>query len=115
MYPFLEAKPEPVFETGWYIAMIILILLLISPWIFIIFKYGIFRKLRVRFIISENEELTPLYLKKNGEIILPEAPQKEGKKFVGWFVDQELTEEYIKIPMPNYNIKLYAKYVSENE
>lgn len=115
MILFLEEKPQPIFEPGWYIAMIILIILLLSPWVFLIFKYGIYRKLRVRFIISEEEELTPIYLKKDAEIILPEAPRKEGLKFVGWYVDKDLTEEYIKIPMPNYNIKLYAKYISETE
>ena len=99
-----------VYEPGWYVAMTILLLLLLSPWIFIIFKFGVFRKLRVRFIIDENTELTPLFLKKGEEIILPEAPTLEGKVFVGWFVDEERTEEYIPVVMPNYNIKLYAKY-----
>jgi uncharacterized repeat protein (TIGR02543 family) len=99
-----------VYEPGWYVAMTILLLLLLSPWIYIIFKFGVFRKLRVRFIIDENTELAPLFLKKGEEITLPEAPIIEGKVFIGWFVDEERTEEYIPIAMPNYNIKLYAKY-----
>lgn len=110
MLKYLEAVPqEPVYQLGWYIAMVILLIILISPWIFIIYKYGIFRKLRVRFILDE-EELVPLYLKKGSKIVLPDVPEKEGKKFVGWFINQEMTEEYIDMPMPNYNIKLYGKY-----
>ncbi len=110
MFKFLESVPqEPVYQLGWYIAMIILVIILVSPWIFIIVKYGIFRKLRVRFIIGD-EELVPLYLKKGSKIVLPEAPVKEGKTFVGWFIDSDLTEEYIDMPMPDHNIKLYGKY-----
>ena len=29
----------PVYEPGWWIAMTVLLLLLLSPWIYIIFKY----------------------------------------------------------------------------
>lgn len=106
----LTQTTGPVYEPGWWIAMTVLLLLLLSPWIFIIFKFGVFRKLRVRFIIDENTELTPIYLKKGEEIILPEAPRLEGKIFVGWYIDEERTEEYIPVSMPNNNIKLYAKY-----
>ena len=108
--------PEPfTADPWWYVGMIVLLVILISPWIFIIFKYWIFRKLRVRFIIGENEELTQIYLKKGEKITLPIAPKKDNQTFIGWFIDQELTEEYIDMPMPNYNIKLYAKYENEVE
>ncbi|MBE6131274.1 MAG: hypothetical protein E7183_06085 [Erysipelotrichaceae bacterium] len=107
---FLTENANDIYNPTWYIVMVLLLIILMSPWIFLIFKYGIYRKLRVRFIIEEGKELEPIYLKKGAEIILPEAPVIEGKIFVGWFIDKELTEEYIPIPMPNYNIKLYAKY-----
>ena len=107
---FLTENANDIYNATWYIVMVLLLVILISPWIFIIFKFGIYRKLRVRFIIEEGKELEPVYLKKGSEIVLPEAPIIEGKTFVGWFIDKELTEEYIPIPMPNYNIKLYAKY-----
>ena len=109
-------KPEPVapkdklYPVGWLIAMIILICVLVAPWIYLLFKYGIFRRLRVSFIIDENTKLKPLNLKKGSKIDLPEAPEKEGFKFAGWYVNPERTEEYIDTPMPDYNIKLYAKY-----
>lgn len=106
----LTEEVNNLFDKSWYIQMIILLVILISPWVFIIFKFGIYRKLRVRFIIEEGKELEPLYLKKGSEIVLPTAPVIEGKTFVGWYIDKELTEEYIPVPMPNYNIKLYAKY-----
>ena len=53
---FLETSQEETYSKGWYIGMIILIALLMIPWIYIIFRYGFFRRLRVRFIIDENEE-----------------------------------------------------------
>lgn len=107
---FLTENTNDIYNATWYIVMVLLLVILISPWIFIIFKFGIYRKLRIRFIIEEGKELEPVYLKKGSEIVLREAPIIEGKTFVGWFIDKELTEEYIPIPMPNYNIKLYAKY-----
>lgn len=107
---FLAENADNIYNATWYIVMVIFLIILISPWIFVILKFGVYRKLRVRFIIEEGKELTPQYLKKGAEIVLPEAPVIEGKTFVGWFVDADCTEEYIPVPMPNYNIKLYAKY-----
>ena len=110
LFIFLEEAKEFVFDQKWYLQMIFFLVVLMSPWIFVLFKFVIFRKLRVRFIIEPGNELPPLFFEKGAEIILPEAPIIEGKKFVGWYIDPECTEEYIPIPMPNYNIKLYAKY-----
>ena len=109
-FVFLTENPDNIYNATWYIVMIIFLIILISPWIFVIFKFGIYRKLRVRFIIEEGKELTPIYLKKGALIVLPEAPIIEGKTFIGWYIDPECTEEFIPVPMPNNNIKLYAKY-----
>ena len=109
-FVFLTENPDNIYNATWYIVMVIFLIILISPWIFVIFKFGIYRKLRVRFIIEDGKELTPIYLKKGAKINLPEAPVIEGKTFVGWYIDPECTEEFIPVPMPNNNIKLYAKY-----
>ena len=107
---FLTENASDIYNETWYIVMILFLIILISPWIFIILKFGVYRKLRVRFILPDGKELTPVYLKKGAEIVLPTAPTLEGKTFIGWYVDPECTEEYIEVPMPNNNIKLYAKY-----
>ena len=110
---FLETSQEETYSKGWYIGMIILIALLMMPWIYIIFRYGFFRRLRVRFIIDENEELDPIYLKR-GQLIVPkEAPVKENKEFVGWYMDKELTSKFTPHPIDDENIKLYAKYIDK--
>lgn len=109
-FVFLTENPENIYNATWYIVMVVFLIIFLSPWVFIILKFGVYRKLRVRFIIEDGKELEPLYLKKGAEIVLPEVPEIEGKKFVGWYIDPELSEEYIPVPMPNNNIKLYAKY-----
>lgn len=107
---FLTENPENIYNATWYIVMVIFLIIFLSPWVFIILKFGVYRKLRVRFILEDGKELEPLYLKKGAQIVLPIAPRVEGKKFIGWYIDPEFTEEYIPVPMPNNNIKLYAKY-----
>lgn len=104
---FLESEPYP---TSWYISLSVLLGLLMIPWLFLIFKYGIFRKLRVRFILNDNEELAPSYFKKNETITFPEVKDIEGKKFVGWYMDVDRTKKVTVTTMPDYNIKVYAKF-----
>ncbi len=98
---FLE-NVGPTYEKGWFLTMGILIFILIVPWIFIIFRYWIFRKLRIRFILEDDLELKPIYLKNKSKI---EIPYKE----YTWYMDKELTVLYQDMLMPDYNIKLYGK------
>ncbi len=107
-------EKDVINEPLWTVLMALLIILCVAPWIFVIFRYGIFRKLRVRFILPNNEELPPLYLKKNAEIILPEPKEYLGYKFCGWYLDSEFEYEYIPMPMPDKNLKLYGKYEKIN-
>lgn len=104
---FLEEIQEPYvpFEPVW----IAFIVLAMAPWIFVIFRYVIFRRLRVSFMLPDGTILSHVMLKKNSHIDLPEVPTKKGEEFKGWYIDKELTTEYIDMPMPNKNIKLYAK------
>lgn len=102
-----------VYTSNWYIGMYILLGVLMLPWIYLIIRFGIFRKLRVRFIIDSNTELAPIYLKKGKEIILPKAPTLDGKEFVGWYLDKDFDKPYKTMLMPDENIKLYAKYVEK--
>lgn len=114
---FLEEQlpKPPVYETSWYIGMTILLLLLITPWIYLIVKYCIFRTLRVRFILEDGKEFTPLFLKKGATIPLPNVEEKENYTFDGWYRDMEFTKKFNNEPMPNENIKLFGRYVLNNQ
>lgn len=109
----LAVNLDELYNDTYHFFMICALIVLISPWIFVIVKYGFFRKLRIRFMINNQTEYKRLFFKKGEQIVLPEEPILQGKKFVGWYIDEELTEEYIQIPMPDYNIKLYAKFEEE--
>jgi len=39
-----------------------------------------------------------------------EEPTRIGSTFIGWFIDEALTEEYVFAVMPSLNITLYAKW-----
>ena len=103
---FLTENPENIYNATWYIVMVIFLIIFLSPWVFIILKFGVYRKLRVRFILEDGKELEPLYLKKGAEIVLPIAPVVVGKKFIGWYIDEELTEDYSKFASINGNVDL---------
>lgn len=107
---FLEgAEPMGTFEI---VGIIVVVALLVVPWIYILFKFGIFRRLRIRFFVGESLYAT-LYFKKNDKVTMPADPIMDGKKFVGWYINPELTEEYIDMPMPDKNLKLFAKFIDK--
>lgn len=93
----------------WYISVAVIIVLVMVPWIYVIVKFGILRKLRIRFFDQTEEILPAIYLKRGSKIELS-TPVKEGYTFDGWFYDPELTEPFIDIVMPDFNMKLYAKF-----
>lgn len=114
LFPMLVSSLDELYNDTYHFFMICALIVFISPWFFVIIKYGFFRKLRVRFIVN-NMEYCKLFFKKGEAIVLPEDPVVEGMKFVGWYIDEGLTEEYIPIPMPDYNIKLYGKFTNDCE
>ena len=105
-----EAESAPKNSPFWLIVFIVYLLLVLAPWIFLLFKFVIFRRLRVSYYLPNNKLLMTSDLKKGEMIIPPTPPVFENHEFVGWFIDEEMTIEYIEMPMPNKNIKLYAKY-----
>ena len=59
---------------------------------------------------NEIEEITKNY---NDEVMEPTEPTKEGYKFAGWYLDEELTKLYSFTTMPSQNITLYTKWADE--
>ena len=49
------------------------------------------------------------------EIEEPNSPKKAGHKFIGWYTNPELTEEYEFDTIPSENITLYAKWIEESK
>lgn len=48
-------------------------------------------------------------------IIAPTAPTKDKEIFLGWYIDQELLNEFIFTTMPSKNLTLYAKWEDDPE
>ena len=40
----------------------------------------------------------------------PQDPTKVGHTFIGWFIDEALTNPYSFLRMPAHDVKLYAKW-----
>ncbi len=53
--------------------------------------------------------------KTNGKITEPEAPEKEGYTFEGWYTDKELTNKFDFDKAVSGNITLYAKWTEKAE
>lgn len=56
---------------------------------------------------TEIESITQSY---GTDVVEPDNPTKEGFRFIGWFTDKSLKEEYTFTTMPNKNITVYAKW-----
>ena len=56
-----DVQNSEEFGPFWWVLMIFYLILVIAPWVFIIFRYGIFRKLRIHLIMHIGNELPSLY------------------------------------------------------
>ena len=44
------------------------------------------------------------------EITAPSAPVRQGYNFLGWYIDEDYSKEYVFSTMESRNITLYAKW-----
>lgn len=49
---------------------------------------------RINFVAEGCEKINSLDLKDLSEFKLPENPQKEGYRFVGWYLDKDFSKEF---------------------
>lgn len=97
-------------KKGWIIALILIILLLLLVILYLLF--GKDRSFTITFDTDGGNEITSVEVN-NGEIVkLPEAPTKEGYKFVGWTnKDGNFITEGTKV---TEDITLKANWVSND-
>ena len=64
----------------------------------------------ISFITNGGSTLSNITLNFNQTIPTFDETTKDGHTFIGWFTDEDLTDEFDLITMPAYNITLYAKW-----
>lgn len=66
---------------------------------------------RINFVAEGCEKINSLDLKDLSEFKLPENPQKEGYRFVGWYLDKDFSKEFKDLEsVEEDEITLYAKF-----
>ncbi|MCI6508018.1 MAG: hypothetical protein PUH11_07470 [Bacilli bacterium] len=116
LFLFLENMPNQEFDPpkSFYVGVIIIIAILCIPWIALLI-YALTLKYRVR-LFSDNI-LIGTYKFKKGEKFLEkmELPTRKGCKIEGLYRDEEFMLPLEFEEMPNRNIKLYIKWVREQD
>lgn len=114
-YHIEKQKQSLEINSSFYIVLAVVIVLCAGIVItVIVFKKKANNKLvTISFITNSTLPLKPIKGKMNNKQSLP-VPFKPGNKFEGWYVDKELTVPY-KDNGKNPQIKLYAKWTSENK
>jgi len=64
----------------------------------------------VTFDTNGGSVIDAVYVKHGETLMLPEAPTKDGADFIGWYIDEELTEEFDPSKPITSDITLYAKW-----
>jgi uncharacterized repeat protein (TIGR02543 family) len=64
----------------------------------------------ITFESNEGSHIEPITRRSGTAIEAPEVPTKEGYTFTGWFMDEELTEQFVFTKMPEPNMTLYARW-----
>lgn len=66
---------------------------------------------RINFVAEGCEKINSVDLKDLSEFKLPESPQKEGYRFVGWYLDKDFSKEFKDLgSIEEDEITLYAKF-----
>ena len=78
--------------------------------ILVITLFACSSKVVVEFETNGGNEIHKVEIEKGTDFVLPEAPEKEGYNFVGWYLDAEFSKEYKSIDDLKGTIKLYAKW-----
>ncbi len=73
------------------------------------------KKKKVKFYVGK-KKIAKVKVRRKKAIPFPEAPEKEGMAFVGWFKDKKFKKPYLsKVLLKNKKLKLYARYIVKAE
>lgn len=67
----------------------------------------------ITFETNGGSPVESIFVEKGALAQMPEAPEKEGYAFAGWYMDEALTEEYDFTATVSGNLVLYAKWGGE--
>lgn len=112
----LEISKPKDHEFGpffWFCASI-LVILLISPWIVVVFLW-IFKRYRVRFFGFHGEVISCKYYKKNSLFELPTDTTIPGYTFDGWYEDAECEYPLSFSYVGERNLKIYGKWIKNSD
>lgn len=73
------------------------------------------QKAAIYFIPNGGSDVEEIYVAPGTAITAPAAPTRPGYKFLGWFADAELTQEYTFDKMPAAGAVVYAGWEKEKE
>lgn len=108
------AKTLPGYGPIYFVLAGFLILLVLSPWIVLIFLI-IFKRYRVRFFGLSGEVISVKYYKKNSLIELPSDTYIPGYTFDGWYLDPEFNEPLSFNYVSDSNVKIYGKWIKNTD
>lgn len=72
------------------------------------------KQFTISFDTMGGSEIDPITIKEGESITLPDSPSKEGFIFDGWYIDQDLLDEFAETQIIAENITLYAKWVCDH-
>lgn len=68
----------------------------------------------ISFETNGGSPVESIFVEKGAQAQMPEAPEKEGYVFAGWYTDEALTEEFDFETVINEGLTLYAKWTTGN-
>ncbi|MBP5466871.1 MAG: InlB B-repeat-containing protein [Clostridia bacterium] len=67
----------------------------------------------VKFDTHGGSEIAPITVNAGDTFVLPQNPKKFGMEFSGWYLDEQLVQEFIETQKINEDITLYAKWTEK--
>ncbi len=68
------------------------------------------REYTITFYVNGGSDIDVMHVRYGEVITKPKSPTKEGNRFLGWYQDGDLQDEFIFETMPAHDLSLYAKW-----
>lgn len=103
--------PYTFWDYFWWVMLIVVIMI---PWVVIVL-FWIFKRYRVMFFGMNGEVLSSKTYKKNTLIEFPLNVEVPGYTFEGWYEDKDLLYPLSFNYVTESNVKLYGKWIKNEE